>query len=148
MLLVYVSDHATVGRPEGDSDQVVVTTLADLFDIKKAYAKDNAAQLVGSMTSDDLRQIAEKGYSSRSEVLTHHLDRADRSSISPQTAFDGRASTYGPATRCDHITVPAAQIPETKKPVANENKKRYTDEAAEENSRHLNDHSTYYMISS
>ncbi|KAJ5337479.1 uncharacterized protein N7506_005501 [Penicillium brevicompactum] len=50
---------------DGDSDQVVVTTLADLFDIKKALFKDNSAQLVGSMTEDALRHLTEKRYSSR-----------------------------------------------------------------------------------
>lgn len=45
---------------EDDSDQVVVTTLADLFDIKKAMSKGNAAQLVGSMTEGALRHLADK----------------------------------------------------------------------------------------
>ncbi|RMZ87344.1 hypothetical protein DV736_g5429, partial [Chaetothyriales sp. CBS 134916] len=50
---------------EGDSDQVVVTTLADLFDVKKALSKDNSAQLVGSMLPEDLRYLVDKRYSSR-----------------------------------------------------------------------------------
>ncbi|KAF9887226.1 hypothetical protein FE257_010480 [Aspergillus nanangensis] len=54
---------------DGDSDQVVVTTLADLFDIKKALSKGNSAQLVGSMTEEALRHLAEKRYSSRFGAL-------------------------------------------------------------------------------
>lgn len=50
---------------DGDSDQVVVTTLADLFDIKKALSKGSSAQLIGSMTDKTLRQISENRYSSR-----------------------------------------------------------------------------------
>ncbi|PKX89425.1 uncharacterized protein P174DRAFT_425346 [Aspergillus novofumigatus IBT 16806] len=50
---------------DGDSDQVVVTTLADLFDIKKALSKGNSAQLVGSMTEEALRNLTDKRYSSR-----------------------------------------------------------------------------------
>ena len=50
---------------EGDSDQVVVTTLADLFDIKKALSQGTSAQLIGSMTDETLRQISENRYSSR-----------------------------------------------------------------------------------
>lgn len=50
---------------EDDSDQVVVTTLADLFDIKKAMSKGNAAQLVGSMTEGALRHLADKRYNNR-----------------------------------------------------------------------------------
>lgn len=50
---------------DGDSDQVVVTTLADLFDIKKALSKGTSAQLVGSMTDESLQNLTDKRYSSR-----------------------------------------------------------------------------------
>ncbi|KAI5364396.1 hypothetical protein J4E82_011489 [Alternaria postmessia] len=50
---------------DGDSDQVVANTLADLFDVKKAISRNNAAQLVGSMSGEDLRFLAEKRYASR-----------------------------------------------------------------------------------
>ncbi|CBF81933.1 hypothetical protein AN5423.2 [Aspergillus nidulans FGSC A4] len=50
---------------DGDSDQVVVNTLADLFDIKKALSKDTSAQLVGSMTDASLQNLTDKRYSSR-----------------------------------------------------------------------------------
>jgi hypothetical protein len=50
---------------DGDSDQVVANTLADLFDVKKAISKDRSAQLVGSMSGEDLRFLAEKRYESR-----------------------------------------------------------------------------------
>ena len=45
---------------DGDSDQVVVTTLADLFDIGEALSKDNSAQLIGSMTGEILRHLTEE----------------------------------------------------------------------------------------
>ncbi|KAJ5289004.1 hypothetical protein N7478_002034 [Penicillium angulare] len=54
---------------DGDSDQVVVNTLADLFDIKKALSLGNSAQLVGSMTDEALRDLAEKRYNSRFGAL-------------------------------------------------------------------------------
>ena len=50
---------------EGDSDQVVTTTLADLFDIGKALSKDHSAQLVGSMTGESLSHLTEHRYRSR-----------------------------------------------------------------------------------
>jgi hypothetical protein len=49
---------------DGDSDQVVVTTLADLFDIKKVVAEGKWVQLVGSMTEEALRHMTEKRYNS------------------------------------------------------------------------------------
>lgn len=62
---------------EGDSDQVVVTTLADLFDIKKALSKDNSAQLVGSMTPETLRYITEKRYESRFGTVAGRSDHTE-----------------------------------------------------------------------
>lgn len=50
---------------DGDSDQVVVTTLADLFDVKKALSKGRSAQLIGSMSDETLRQMSADRYGSR-----------------------------------------------------------------------------------
>ena len=50
---------------DGDSDQVVITTLADLFHVKIAKSTGNSAQLIGSTTEDTLRHIIDKRYSSR-----------------------------------------------------------------------------------
>ncbi|KFY83369.1 hypothetical protein V498_08125, partial [Pseudogymnoascus sp. VKM F-4517 (FW-2822)] len=61
--LSYVSKKAKI--TDGDSDQVVVTTLADLFDVKKAVSKDNSAQLIGSMTEEAPQHLTDKRYSSR-----------------------------------------------------------------------------------
>lgn len=65
---------------DGDSDQLVVTTLADLFDVKKAQSKGRSAQLVGSMTDETLQQLSKDRYSSRfgtfvnsdSDAVTSH----------------------------------------------------------------------------
>lgn len=48
---------------EGESDQVVVTTLADLFNVEKATSKDNSAQLIGSMAGHELIQLSKDRYS-------------------------------------------------------------------------------------
>ncbi|KLU82022.1 hypothetical protein MAPG_01101 [Magnaporthiopsis poae ATCC 64411] len=54
---------------EDDTDQVVVTTLADLFDVGKVSAKNRSAQLVGSMTDDALKKLSSDRYSSRFGVV-------------------------------------------------------------------------------
>ena len=61
---------------DGDSDQLVVTTLADLFDVKKALATNNSAQLVGSMTEAALLKISGDRYSSRFGALPSQVDAA------------------------------------------------------------------------
>jgi hypothetical protein len=63
---------------DGDSDQVVANTLADLFDVKKAISKDHSAQLVGSMSGEDLRFLAEKRYESRFGAFAPASNPADR----------------------------------------------------------------------
>lgn len=50
---------------DGNSDQVVANTLADLFDVKKAISKDSSAQLLVHTSGEDLRFLAEKRYGSR-----------------------------------------------------------------------------------
>ena len=65
---------------DDNSDQVVVTTLADLFDVKKALSKGHSAQLVGSMTGEELRLLAEKRHSSRFGAVVDHSEPT-RSSV-------------------------------------------------------------------
>ncbi|KAH7014492.1 uncharacterized protein B0I36DRAFT_299420 [Microdochium trichocladiopsis] len=48
-----------------DCDQVVVTTLADLWNVKKVMAGRNSAQLVGSMDDASLQKLSGDRYNSR-----------------------------------------------------------------------------------
>ena len=48
-----------------DSDQVVVTTLADLFDVKKAVSNGTTTQLVGSMSDKAFMHWNEKRFAGR-----------------------------------------------------------------------------------
>lgn len=50
---------------ETDCDQVVVTALADLFDVGIVKAKERSMQLVGSMPADTLLQMSKDRYGSR-----------------------------------------------------------------------------------
>lgn len=54
---------------EDDSDQVVVTTLADLFEVRKAVSKGRSAQLVATLTPENFDHVVEKRYSSRFGAL-------------------------------------------------------------------------------
>lgn len=114
---------------EGDSDQVLVNTLADLFDIKKAFAKDNAAQLVGSMTPENLRHLAEKRYSNRSATI--HAGRVDDSIVSQPAIQEVRKSTHTPTTRMDNSEQSPGPGSKQLRPMANEIKKRQTDSATD-----------------
>ena len=70
---------------DGDSDQLVVTTLADLFDVKKALSRGRSAQLIGSMTDETLRQLSEDRYGSRFGALANpEADATSRSTFETQ----------------------------------------------------------------
>jgi hypothetical protein len=100
-----------------DCDQVVVTTLADLFNVGKVQAASRSAQLVGSMEADVLRAISKDRYGSRfgapgDSLQTARLEtaaappstsetrKADRSPVkSNQAKEDGKSA--GPETTYD-----------------------------------------------
>lgn len=69
---------------EDNSDQVVVTTLADLFDVKRAVSRGHSAQLVATLTPENFETVVESRYSRRFAALP------DRSS---HTRGDGTTSS-------------------------------------------------------
>ncbi|KAH6663829.1 hypothetical protein B0J14DRAFT_552469 [Halenospora varia] len=80
-----------------DCDQVVVTTLADLFNVGKVKAMSRSAQLVGSMQADVLRGISKDRYGSRFGALGGRLETAqlDTAAASPST-FEARKADRSP----------------------------------------------------
>jgi hypothetical protein len=80
-----------------DCDQVVVTTLADLFNVGKVKAMSRSAQLVGSMQADVLRDISKDRYGSRFGALGGSLETAqlDATAASPST-FETRKAEKSP----------------------------------------------------
>jgi len=80
----------TIGEviADDDTDQVVVTTLADLFDVRKVLAKNRSAQLVGSMMEETLQQVSRDRYGSRFGAVTSDLGLV-------QTNIAAASSKYG-----------------------------------------------------
>ncbi|KAF2158405.1 hypothetical protein M409DRAFT_71661 [Zasmidium cellare ATCC 36951] len=108
---------------DGGSDQVVATTLADLFDVGKAVSKNNSAQLVAYLTDEGLRHLTEKRYSSRFGAVANISDSVEVSNTGPQSNSElGPAKRASPrATHSEHST---GLNPEKSKPSSNEMKKR------------------------
>jgi hypothetical protein len=89
---------------EEDCDQVVVTTLADLFNVGKVKAMSRSAQLVGSMQADVLRDISKDRYGSRfgataASPSTFETRKADKSLMKSNQAKEdvklaGSETTY------------------------------------------------------
>lgn len=117
---------------DGDSDQVVVTTLADLFDINKAISKDKSAQLIGSMTEDALRNLTDKRYSSRFGALARDSDPPAAVTTRPPSDFEPQRSshTFSPQTDGDK----QSPGPKTRRnrPSPNEIRKRVVDDATDQ----------------
>jgi hypothetical protein len=82
---------------DGDCDQVVVTTLADLFNVGKVKAMGRSAQLVGSMDADVLRDVSKDRYSSRFGALggSPETVQVDTAATSPST-FETRKAGKSP----------------------------------------------------
>lgn len=108
---------------DGDSDQVVVTTLADLFDVKKAISKDRSAQLIGSMSGADLQYLTEKRYGSRFGAFAPESNPATPPTPILDTSDKVKSTPYqkGPAShsqsRLSHV-----------KPASNEMRRRMGEE--------------------
>lgn len=107
---------------DGNSDNVVVNTLSDLFDVKKASSTDHSALFVGSITSEDLREVMAMRYNSRFGMATgdsHHTEVG-----AGRVRIDSSAAGAG------------AQKPEVasnrRKPFPNEIRKRSMREESEE----------------
>lgn len=116
---------------DGDSDQVVVNTLADLFDVGKALSLGNSAQLVGSMTEEALRHLTEQRYSSRFGACTQRSDAADAVNTQlplPREAKKGRDSFPSPRDHEEQSRRPQARY----SPSSNEVRKRYTRDEREQ----------------
>jgi hypothetical protein len=75
----------TIGEviADDDVDQVVVTTFADLFDVRKVLAKNRTAQLVGSMPAETLQQVSRDRYNSRFGAVTSDLGRVQTGTAAP-----------------------------------------------------------------
>lgn len=107
---------------DGESDQVVVTTLADLFDVKKAWSKGNSAQLVGSMAADELRLMTEKRYDSRFGTAASHSEHTGAPALDTREPKD---TSPGQAAQSEHFN---ARSTKHQKPSPNEMRKRLSSE--------------------
>lgn len=111
---------------DGESDQVVVTTLADLFDVRRASSKGNSAQLVGSMTPENLRHLTEERYKSRFGSLAASSDRVKTvsSDVLPDHGNESRKPDVPKPSIQEEQ--PAASRTRYYKPSSNEIRKRST----------------------
>jgi hypothetical protein len=111
---------------DNDSDQVVVTTLADLFSVGKVKGMCRSAQLVGSMEGDVLRAMSKDRYGSRFGALGGGLEIAqlDTTGVSPST-FETRKAEKSP-TKSNQVKEDELAGPETvnDKPSPNEMRRR------------------------
>lgn len=104
---------------DGNSDQVVANTLADLFDVKKAISKDNSAQLLVSTTGEDLRFLAEKRYGSRFGAFAPERNPVNR----PSRVGNAERESQSYSRQTSPATQPQSN-PKHDKASSNETRKR------------------------
>ncbi|KAL4922952.1 uncharacterized protein BDV17DRAFT_38524 [Aspergillus undulatus] len=87
---------------DGDSDQVVVTTLADLFDVEKALSTGKLAQFRCSMERD-IQQLATKRFENRFRPVVNTSGTSEGSNTSPRSSHvsspPGRPNEQAPLQR-------------------------------------------------
>ncbi|KAH7175929.1 hypothetical protein EDB81DRAFT_850014 [Dactylonectria macrodidyma] len=123
----------TVGEmiADRDSDQVVITTLADLFDVKKAKSTNGSAQWIGSMSDETARQVSKDRYSSRyGAVVTKEIP----SGITPSTSNTREVNSSLPR-RPEKVGEPASPEAVQRRPSPNEMRKRATEDGGEKERR-------------
>jgi hypothetical protein len=79
-----------------DSDQVVLNTIADFFEIGKVTAKGNARQMVGSMKDETARQLSSDRYGSNTDNRTPELLRP-QGLVAPSASTSENWKDKGPA---------------------------------------------------
>ncbi|KAF5235105.1 hypothetical protein FANTH_11826 [Fusarium anthophilum] len=125
----------TVGEmiADGNSDQVVITTLADLFNVKKASSTNRSAQWIGSLSDDTARQVSKDRYSSRFGAVA--ADGAgDGISTMPSTSNTHEVNS-SLARRPGKTGQPVASEAVHRRPSANEIRKRAMEDGDEKEKR-------------
>lgn len=104
---------------DGESDHMVVTTLADIFNVGKTMSTNRSSLLVGSMSDDALVQLSHDRYSRFGTLTTtNHTSLGRTVAIGPETVNTG--SSIGHQQRKAH------QTEQRNPPSSNETRRRAT----------------------
>jgi hypothetical protein len=114
-----------------NSDHVLVTTLADLFDVKKASSTGNSALLIASMTDESLRHTMEHRYKSRFGAVSGTSDYTEAGATSSPSTFEDQGQTYASLPRPGGEEQPSGRTARQNKPTPNEMRKRASGGAKE-----------------
>lgn len=109
---------------EDDSDQVVVTTFADLFDVRKASSKGRSAQLVATLTPENFDHVVEKRYSSRFGAFPDRSVHSQAQSATPPISPNSHSREQFLPPGFDKDLQPLVSAARREKPNPNEMKKR------------------------
>ncbi|KAK0732107.1 hypothetical protein B0H67DRAFT_566689 [Lasiosphaeris hirsuta] len=102
---------------DDDNDQVVVATLADLFDVRKVLAKNRTFQTVGSMSGETAEKLCEGRYRSRLGAVGEDIKRTSPSKPDTQEDHAQRANSLAEGRE-------PASVETGRKPSPNEVRKR------------------------
>ncbi|KAJ6784626.1 hypothetical protein PWT90_04482 [Aphanocladium album] len=106
---------------DGDSDHVVVTTLADIFNVGKTMSKNRSALLVGSMSDDALVQLSHDRYNSRFGAVTSSNQTSQGRPVVVSPEMSKATSSMGQNVRSK------SQRSQQNPPLSNETRRRMTD---------------------
>ncbi len=112
---------------DGDSDHVVVTTLADLFNVGKTTSKNRSALLVGSMSDDALVQISHYRYNSRFGAMASSSQPSHSRPVAVNPGNPGNSGMSSVGSSAGHHARRKSQPSQQTPPSSNETRRRMVD---------------------
>lgn len=112
---------------EDNSDQVVVTSSADIFDVKIALSKSRSAQLVATVTPENFNYMIDRRYNSRLGELSDHSIPSQTASTTSTTVSSSQRDKQSTFSRAGKDGRTLGSDMRRDKPNSNEVRKRYGD---------------------
>lgn len=110
---------------EDNSDQVVVTTLADLFEVQKAVSRGHSAQLVATLTPENFETVVQRRYSSRFAALPDRSVHSHTESATSPVVSNPQRSERSTSLEIGKDARPLGPEPRRDRPNPNEMRKRF-----------------------
>lgn len=112
---------------DGESDHVVVITLADLFNVGKTTSKNRSALLIGSMSDDALLQLSHDRYTSRFGAMASSSQTSHSRPVTVRPANPGSAAMSSVGSSAGHQRRRKSQASQQNPPLSNETRRKMVD---------------------
>jgi hypothetical protein len=120
---------------EDNSDNLVINTAADLFDVTKAFSRNNSALVVSSTSEAGLRLLVERHHNSRFAATEQRVELPTTNISTPPSASGAQRGKNSTTSEVQEEQTPrsgASTKTRQQKPSPNEIRKRVPEDDADE----------------